>query len=275
MTVPDPAARRPHVRWRVAVLTLVAIGLFAGFLALGMWQIQRRAWKLDLIERVSQRITAPAVAIPPPAQWPTMQAADYEYRHVKLQGQWLPEKTVLTQAATVLGQGFWLLTPLQQPDGTVVLVNRGFIPESQRKAWLPPRTAEIAAAEPVSVDGLLRKPEPVGGFLRHNDAAAQKWYSRDVAAIAVAQQLPAAAPFFVDAGLPETTAEANPEARRIDHGVWPRQGLTVVHFSNNHLAYAMTWFGLALMVAGAALLVAGYERRLRAARHNTPHENPP
>ena len=86
MTVPDAARQRPHPAWQLAVLTLVAIALFAGFVGLGVWQIQRRAWKLDLMERVTQRLVAPAVAIPPPAQWPSMQPEEYEYRHVQLQG---------------------------------------------------------------------------------------------------------------------------------------------------------------------------------------------
>jgi surfeit locus 1 family protein len=274
LTAPDAAPKRPHTGWQLAVLTVVAIALVAGFVGLGVWQIQRRAWKLDLIQRVSQRLLAPAVAIPPPAQWPTLQAEDYEYLHVHLQGHWRPDKTVLTQATTALGQGFWVLTPLQQADDTVVLVNRGFVPQSQRKQWTPP----LDHTDPtglVTVHGLLRKTEPAGGFLRHNDPAAQKWYSRDVAAIASAQDLSGAAPFFVDAGLPDPTIDANSETSNVNQGTWPRQGLTVVRFSNSHAIYAMTWFALALMVVGASGLVARYERRLRLASNNRRHEDQP
>ena len=181
---------------------------------------------------------------------------------------------MLTQATTALGQGAWVVTPLQQADDTVVLVNRGFFPENQHKEWLTP-LGPTAPAGQVTVQGLLRKTEPGGGFLRHNDAVAQKWYSRDVAAIASAQHLPGAAPFFVDAGLPDTRIEANPEAATINEGTWPRQGQTVVHFRNSHAIYALTWFGLAMMVAGSGVLVARYERRLRAASNNSPHENQP
>lgn len=181
---------------------------------------------------------------------------------------------MLTQATTALGPGFWVLTPLQQADDTVVLVNRGFIPQSQRKEWIPP-LGRADSAELVTVHGLLRKPEPGGGFLRHNDPVAQKWYSRDIAAIASAQNLSGAAPFFVDAGLPDTTIDANSEASAINPGPWPRQGLTTVRFSNSHAIYAITWFALALMVAGAGVRVARYERRLRVASNNTPHEDQP
>jgi len=255
-------------------LVLVATALFAGFASLGVWQIQRRAWKLDLIERVSQRLQAPAQPIPAAAQWPSLQAGEFEYLHVQLQGRWLHDKTVLTQATTALGQGFWVLTPLQQADGTVVLVNRGFVPQSQRTQWLQSPT-EAAPVQPVTVQGLLRKTEPDGGFLRHNDPVAQKWYSRDVASITAAQRLPLTAPFFVDAGLPDTTLTANPEAMPTDNGVWPREGLTIVRFSNSHLVYAFTWFGLALMAVGAGGLVVRYERRLRATGNNRAHATLP
>lgn len=264
--MPDraPSSPRPHPRWLLALLALLGVALFLGFSALGVWQVQRRAWKLDLIERVTQRIQAAPVAIPQPALWPQVDAARYEYLAVHLQGQWLTDKTVLTQASTVLGAGYWVLTPLQQTDGTQVLVNRGFVPDNQRSQWLP-TGAPTPVSAPVTIEGLLRLSEPGGGFLRHNDPAQQRWHSRDVAAIAQAQQLAQAAPFFVDAGRPVLQASASAELPAATQGVWPRPGLTVVQFSNSHLVYALTWFGLALMVAGSALLVARYERRLRTA----------
>nr|WP_315478983.1 SURF1 family protein [uncultured Rhodoferax sp.] len=259
----------------LALLAVLGITLFVGFSALGVWQVQRRVWKLDLIDRVTQRIQAMPVATPAPALWPQVDAARYEYLAVRLQGHWLPHKTVLTQATTALGAGYWVLTPLQQADGTQVLVNRGFVPQAQRTQWLPTDTPTTAAAW-VMVDGLLRMSEPGGGFLRRNDPAQQRWHSRDVAAIAHAQQLARAAPFFVDAGRPVLQGAASVELPPAMQGVWPRPGLTVVQFSNSHLVYALTWFGLALMVAGSALLVARYERRLRAAAlHHPAHDQQP
>lgn len=81
------------------------------------------------------------------------------------------------------------------------------------------------------------------------------------------------APFFVDAGLPSLKAPASADLPPAQSGPWPREGLTVVRFSNSHLVYALTWFGLALMVVGAAVVVARYESRLRAAyRSHTTHE---
>lgn len=259
----------PAQRWRQAVLTLVGIALFLGFIALGTWQVQRRAWKLTLMERVEQRAHAAPTPVPPSSQWLQVNAADHEYLTVSLQGRWLAEKTVLTQAVTELGAGFWVMTPLQQDDGTQVLVNRGFVPQDQRNQWLAtPLPAATPAAATVS--GLLRMTEPGGGFLRSNDPAQQRWYSRDVVTISQALQLPRAAPFFVDAGLPGLYGNS---AAPAPTSPWPRAGMTVIRFHNSHLVYALTWYGLALMVAGAGWYVARYERRL-ARRATTDEQHP-
>jgi len=119
---------------------------------------------------------------------------------------------VLTQATTGLGAGFWVLTPLALDGGGQVLVNRGFIPEAQRAQWATrDPLAQAPADAPVQVTGLLRMSEPGGGFLRRNDPAQGRWHSRDVAAIAQAQGLAEAAPFFIDAGIPDARAGGAPE----------------------------------------------------------------
>jgi surfeit locus 1 family protein len=266
-TSPQSAGRdRPHSNLTMAMLALAGIALFITFMALGTWQVERRAWKLQVIERVSQRLHMAPIAMPPPSAWPAIDAASHEYQPVQVQGHWLPEKTVLTQATTELGAGFWVLTPLQQADGSQVLINRGFVPQDQRAQWQPPSSADPARNElQVQITGLMRMSEPRGGFLRTNDPAQQRWHSRDVDAIAHAQHLQQAAPFFIDAGLPAQGHSAAPVS---GNGSWPRAGMTVVRFHNSHMVYLLTWYGLALMVAGAAVVVARYELRLRAAFRN-------
>ncbi|UZK68004.1 SURF1 family protein [Sphingomonas sp. M1-B02] len=216
--------------------------LAAAFAALGVWQIERRAWKLDLIAKVEARIHAPPRALPAAAEW----RDDLAYTRVRVTGVFLHEAEALVQAVTDLGPGWWVETPLRTDKG-VVLVNRGFVP-SERKA---PETRRAGMPlGPVGVTGLLRASEPGGGFLRANDPAADRWHSRDVAAIAQARGLGPVAPFFIDAD-----ASANP-------GGYPVGGLTVVAFRNNHLVYALTWFGLAaLSLSGAALLLGTRGRR--------------
>ncbi|MGO1068751.1 SURF1 family protein [Lysobacter sp. CA199] len=243
-------AKRPRGRFAMTVLSLVFIAAFLGLIALGAWQVQRRAWKLDLIQRVEARVHAPPGAAPGPAEWPTVNASRDEYKHVRLQGRYLPGHDTLTQAVTELGPGFWLISPFRTGDGTVVLINRGFVPNARAVPATVPTDAQI--------DGLLRLSEPGGGFMRKNAPAQNLWYSRDVQAIAAARGLSPVAPYFVDA---DRTAPlpSDPKARP----VWPVGGLTVIKFPDNHLQYALTWFVLALMVAAAAWRVALEERRLR------------
>jgi surfeit locus 1 family protein len=242
---------RPRQRSTLLRLALLALALLAcaGFIALGTWQVHRLNWKLDLIERVGRRVHAEAVPAPGPVDWPAVNAAADEYRRVKVSGALLAAQAAKVQASTELGSGYWLLAPLRAADGTVTMINLGFIPPGQAgNAPLP------QAAAPFEVTGLLRMAEPGGGFLRKNDPATDRWYSRDVAAIAAARGLPAAAPYFID-------ADAASAARLPAGGAAPVGGLTVVSFHNNHLVYALTWYGLALMMAGACFWVVRDERR--------------
>ena len=262
----EPLRARPHSNLTMAILALAGIALFVGFCALGGWQVERRAWKLALIERVQHHLHAAPTPLPPRADWPRVDAAGHEYRSVYAQGRWLADKTVLTQATTELGAGFWVLTPLQLDAGGQVLVNRGFIPQAQRGPWATGAGRPDAPSDAsVRVEGLLRMTEPGGGFLRRNDPQQQRWHSRDVAAIAQAQGLGDAAPFFIDAGIPDPRADVGAEMANPGAGPWPRPGMTVVRFHNSHLVYAITWFSLAAMVLAAAVYVARYELRLRAA----------
>jgi surfeit locus 1 family protein len=241
--------RAPRSAAAQAILIGVLALLFFGFIALGTWQVERRAWKLDLIERVEQRIHAPATDAPGPAQWPQISAAADEYLRVRINGAYLQDDETLVKASTELGSGFWVLTPLRKTDGSIILINRGFVP-SEHSARPVPESIEPGGT--VSVTGLLRMTQPGGGFLRHNDPAGNRWFSPDVQAIAAARglQLHDVAPYFVDADATVQSAD--------DSG--PIGGLTVIDFPNNHLVYAITWYVLALMTA-----VAGW--RLGRAGH--------
>ena len=245
------------------VLAFCALLLFAGFVALGTWQVDRRAWKLDLIERVAQRVHAPAVDAPGVAAWPQINAAADEYRHVRLTGTFLHDRETLVQATTERGAGFWVLTPLRQADGRSVLVNRGFVP--------PERTDRGArGAEPageVTVTGLLRMSEPSGVFPRKNDPATDRWYARDVTAIAARRGVADVAPYFVDAEAGPAPAAPTPNAET----AWPVGGLTVIAFHNSHLVYALTWYALALMVAIGAGYAVREERRAARRRLSARH----
>lgn len=233
--------RRRRSPIALAALTLLIVVLLITFTGLGVWQIERRSWKLDLIDRVEQRAHALPTAAPGPDAWPEVTAQGDEYRRVTVRGVFRHDAETLVLAVTELGGGFWVLTPLQAEDGSEYIVNRGFVPTDRRD---PAGRAAGQIAGETTVVGLVRMSEPGGGFLRANDPGANRWYSRDVAAIADAQGLGHVAPYFIDAD-----ATPNP-------GGLPVGGLTVITFRNNHLVYALTWFALALMTAGAGALLA-------------------
>jgi surfeit locus 1 family protein len=216
-----------------AVLALAGVLLLT---SLGAWQLQRRAWKHELIARVEQRLTAAPIAAPNNHK---IDPRAYEYRRVSVTGRFLNDRETLVQAATRLGGGFWVMTPLRTDWGFTVLVNRGFVPLEQRG----PRNWSRIEGE-VTVTGLLRLDEPGGGFLRDNRPGEDRWYSRDISAIARARGLGTVARYFIDADAP---ADAAPGA--------PVGGLSVVKFSDNHLQYALTWFALALLFAAGALRI--------------------
>ncbi|TXN80229.1 MULTISPECIES: SURF1 family protein [Methylobacterium] len=225
-----------------AAFNLASALAVTGLVALGIWQVERRTWKLDLIARVEARVSAAPTPAPGPAAWPSVTEASDAYRHVRVSGRFRHESTTLVQAVTALGGGFWVLTPLVS-EGFTVLVNRGFVPSDRRDpaGWRRPEGEVV-------VTGLLRLTEPGGAFLRSNAPPENRWYSRDVAVIASARGLSDVAPYFID-------ADAGPE------GGLPVGGLTVVAFHNNHLVYALTWFTLAAMMLGAAIYVNGERRR--------------
>ncbi|MFV0624881.1 SURF1 family protein [Sphingomonas sp. ac-8] len=223
---------------RLALGALLAL-ILAALVALGVWQLERRSWKLALIAQVERRLDATPIAPPGPEAWPRI-GEDAVYTRIVARGRYRPDADSYVQASAVLGAGYWVLTPLDTGRFTL-FVNRGFVPAELRgKAPAP--------SGPVTVEGLLRLSEPGGGFLRSNDPASGRWYSRDVAALAATHGVARPAPYFVDASGPRQG--------------WPRGGLTIVRFRNNHLSYALTWFGLA---AGLVVMVIVARRRGSAA----------
>jgi surfeit locus 1 family protein len=244
--MPGPARRRAS-RWFV-VLAVLLIALFG---ALGTWQVVRLQWKLALIARTEARVHAAPTAPPPAARWGGITPETDEYRRVRVTGSYLYDLTTPVQALTEAGSGYWLLTPLCTTDGQVILVNRGFIPSelgarTRYDARRAGPDACHAAGPPATVLGLLRTTERPGPFSRANVAADNRWFIRDVAAIAAARGLGAGgvpvAPFFIDAAVHQNPPDSPDQ---------PEGGLTVVSFHNSHLMYAITWYALGLMVAGA------------------------
>ncbi len=225
----------PEARPRHRLLIGFCLVMVAVFLSLGIWQVQRLAWKTDLIARVEARLAAPPTPAPGPDLWPEMTQAADEYRRVTVTGHYLDHPDTLVLAVTAAGRGSWVMSAFQTAEGWPVLINRGFVPEERRQDYpAPPRGLQ-------QLSGLLRLSQPDGAFLRSNDPAQDRWFSRDTKAIGLARGITGSAPWFLD-------LDTAPEAL-------PMPGLTVVSFRNPHLGYALTWFAMAATTV--ALLIIG------------------
>ena len=234
-------------RWRALILPAImaAIGITV-LMGLGFWQLERLIWKSALIALIETRIHASPGRIVAEPEWPRWKAADDEYRRVRLEGTFLHDKETLVHgnaprdARGDVINGFFVLTPLRLAEGGMVIVNRGFVPpelaDRSKRAGSQPQ-GEVA------VTGLARASQQRGWFVPKDDPATGQWYSRDVPAIAAAAGLARVAPFIVD-------ADADPAQP------WPKGGLTVVRFPNNHFEYALTWFGLAATLVGVFAVFA-------------------
>ena len=232
------------------LLTLVMGAVLIG---LGAWQLQRLAWKNAIVARIETRTRAPAQPLPPPSAWADLKADNYEYRRVTLEGTFDHAKEARVFRGTAAGPGYFVLTPLRLTSGGTVIVNRGFVPMDRAD---PASRQEGEVTGPVRVTGLMRSPEPRNTFTPADNPGAGRYFTRDAALIAAHFGLRDAAPFSVD-------ADASPVP-----GGLPRGGTTEVSIPNNHLSYALTWFGLAAGLFGVFATFAW--RRLRAAPEPPP-----
>lgn len=230
--------RRRLLPWVLLALSGIVLMLL---LALGTWQVQRLQWKQDLIERVQAR--AYGTVVNAPDNWAQVSQDNTEYLRVFAEGTYLYSHQQFTYALTQAGAGYWVMTPLQTRDGKIIYINRGFIETAQRAAFA---AAPAPASTPVIVTGLVRMTEPHGAIMRDNIPAEEKWYSRDVHALAAQAGLENVAPYFIDA---EKSADKN---------ALPQGGMTQLVFPNSHLVYALTWYGMAALLLG--LLIYVYRR---------------
>jgi surfeit locus 1 family protein len=232
-------ARKPRP-WRG--LLIPAVVLFAVLVGLGTWQIQRKTWKEGLIAVLNERLAAPPSALPLPGMWPSLDQANDEYRRVKFSAAFDQGREALVYAAAsafrpdVSGPGYWVFTPAHLADGGFVIVNRGFVPEAKRDAAARP-AGEIG--DPVEIAGVMRWPEQRGWFSPADAPNGNLWFTRDPRAIAAAKGLPAVAPFYVEQESP------------VPPGGLPQPGKLVPKLRNEHLQYALTWFGLAIVLVVA------------------------
>jgi surfeit locus 1 family protein len=225
-------------------VTIAAVIATAILLGLGVWQLQRLQWKLALIAEVNGHMTAPPLSLDEALKSPT---DAMQYRRVALEGRFDNAKEAYVFTTAAGGEAVYhVLTPFLTDDGHSVLVDRGYVPKEK----LDPATRTPVEGATRLV-GVWRVPDAPGTFTPAPDVAHRIWYSRDLKSIAATDQIQLAAPVIIEAN-----AAPNP-------GGWPKGGQTVVSFRNEHLSYAVTWFGLAAGLLGVYFAYHVSKGRLR------------
>lgn len=244
-----PAEQRGGI---VTPTVFTAIGLII-LIGLGIWQLERRVWKHNLIATLNAELAKPPVALPSRAQWSALKPNSHEFRRVSFAAEILPGQEALVYSAgsalrpDVKGPGYWVFAPARLADGSVVIVDRGFVPPDRKD---PASRTQGAPHGVVNIVGIMRWPERSGSFTPAADLKGNVWYARDVKAIVVAKHWLDDAPFYVDQESP------------VPPGGWPKPGRMVVSLPDNHLQYALTWFGCALALT--VIYVRWLMRRRRA-----------
>ena len=215
-------------------LTAATVIAFAILCGLGVWQgFIRLPQKLEQIATVNSHMAAAPLVLD--RIW-TMSAKEAQYRRVTLKGQFDHAKESYVFTTDAAGAPVYhVLTPFKTDDVKTLIVDRGEVPKEKLD---PASRAQGNPAGDVQITGVWRAPDAPGLFTPPPDVRNRIWYARDLAAIAAANGLPLSAPVVIEAD-----ASPNP-------GGWPRGGQTVVSFRNQHLSYALTWFGLAIVLLG-------------------------
>ena len=227
---------RPHERpprlWPVLLATLIGLAILV---TLGAWQVQRLAWKEALIAQLAANAAAPPVDLST-AYNMARAGSNAEFVRVAFTGTYNNDAWMKMLSSYEGGQGWTILTPVSA-DGWAVIVDRGKLPGQRLEHFDQPQG-------PQQIEGVIRTHGIGQGFFDPvNDPKGNMWYWWDIKAMLAASGLPAGLkpfPFAVQLLPASTTAEfPRPEEPRAD-------------LANNHLGYAITWFGLAATLLGVA-----------------------
>ena len=216
-------------------LTAAAVILFAILCGLGVWQVQRLHWKLDLIATMDGHLAAAPIGLNLALKLP---ADESQYRRVTLTGRFDHARETYVFTTGGGSAVYHVLTPFMADDGRILMVDRGLVTKDR---LAPASRAAGNVSGETRITGVWRIPDRAGIFTPLPDTTHRVWYSRDLSAIAAAGHVTLAAPVLVE-------ADAAP-----NQGGWPKGGQTVVDLPNNHLSYAITWFGLAACLLGVWL----------------------
>jgi cytochrome oxidase assembly protein ShyY1 len=225
------------------------VALFAG---LGVWQLQRRVEKHALIAHLTERLAAAPGSLPSPSQWSALTPAGDEFRRVSFAATYQPSPDAMVYSSgsavrdDISGPGTWAFMPAELPTGETVVINAGFVPNTMQDRTQQDRAVTpLITHAPVMLSGYIRFPEAAGALSPSENLAKRLWFTRDHLAMARAlgwgEGGRPVAPFYIDLEQPVPAS-----------GI-PKPGPLEVHLKDDHLQYAITWFGL----AGAVVIAFG------------------
>ncbi len=223
---------KPVRRAQLLGPSLTAAVMFALLVGLGIWQLERRTWKLGLLAQIDHAESAPAIPLP---------ADPPQFAKVRIEGKLRPDLQALygsdvRDLPSGPAIGAQLIEPLERPGQDPVMVVLGWVP-----------TGVAVAPTGTEVEGYIRRPDRAGLFSAQDDAAKRRFFTLDPAPIAAALGIAHAAPFTL-----VVMGDVTP-------GVFPQPATSLPRPPNDHLNYALTWFGLALSLA---VVFAVYVRKV-------------
>ena len=240
----------------LGIFTLAMVALLVG---LGVWQLQRRVEKHALIAALTERLAVAPQALPPASQWSGLTPAHDEFRRVQFSASFeaRPDAMVYSAGSAVRsdisGPGTWAFLPARLSTGETVVINAGFVQNTMQDRTQQDRAVgRLITGAPLSMTGYLRFPESSGLLTPAQNLAARLWFVRDHRAMAKALGWGEVAPFYVDLETP------------VPQSGIPKPAPLDVHLKDDHLQYAVTWFGLAAVVIIAFTVWARGHRKAPA-----------
>ncbi len=223
--------------------TVLGLGIL---LKLGFWQLDRLAWKTELLAKIDANMAAASLTLPEnigAVQLPeTMDNGNWEYHQVCITGEFLHNQELFLFSTNLAGSGgYHVYTPFIRENATTVFINRGWVPNEKVNSATRPQ-GQLSGIQQVC--GIFRGEGQTGAFTPENDVIANVWYTRNSSQMAEAAGLETPFPVFIDADF-----TPNP-------GGFPVGGQTKVDLPNNHLGYAITWFGLMVALLGVFTVFA-------------------
>ena len=237
-----PRRKRKSSILDATLMTLAGLVILIG---LGVWQLDRKVWKENLITTLNTRLGRAPEDLPPRASWAQLREDKEEFRRVVFPAEFLDGEEALVYTAgsplrpDVKGPGYWVFAPARLAGGSIILVNRGFVPADRKD---PGTRTEGAPHGVIDIVGVLRWPETRNSFTPADNPKNNVWFLRDSNSIAKFKTWLTAAPFYIDQEGP------------VPPGALPKPGKLEVRLPDNHLQYAITWFGLALALAGVFIV---------------------